>query len=871
MAKISEMAYTAYRKFVRNRMYSKALDVLSASYADDIPATYPYIKQFRQAMATLARGGSEKAMELIRRSYLLTAKDCFDDYCTFLEWDRPLKNRFYAPRRKQLLPVVNALQSLADDQLDLLCISMPPGVGKALANDTPVLTRSGWKQHGDLAVGDEVIGADGEYKRVLAVHPKCVLDRVVEFSNGERIQCHARHEWTVYSRGAREYKTLETQQLEGRSLEYGGEHGKRGHRYAYQLPPHIVIGEEKELFSPYFLGVWLGDGTNTTPTITNHVSDYAIIEKIAEEGYSPRHKYTQDRQPGTVWYNYDIRQELHKYGMCYDRRRTEKHIPEEYLTASIRQRLELLAGLIDTDGTLQGSKYTFTTCDTELRDSFVELLSTFGWRACVTVHKPCVSSSGIVGRKDTYCISFTPDRRVPCAIERKRNKEPHKQRAIAISKIGKTEPKEGNCITVEGGVYLVGKTMIPTHNSALSMFFLTWLAGRKPEEGILSGSHNASFLRGMYEEILRILDPDGEYNFAEIFPAAKVVRTNALDMKIDVERAQRFSTFQMASIGGGNAGKVRAVQLLYCDDLIEGIEEALSRDRLDKKWNLYSTDLRQRKQGGCKELHIATRWSITDIIGRLQVEYNNNKRAAFISVPALNDKDESNFDYGGSIGFTTQFYHDMRDLMDEASFNALYQNSPIERTGVLYNADELRRYFELPSEEPDAVWAVCDTKDKGDDYYVMPIAYQYGQDFYIERIICDNKTPEAVLPRLVATLMAHHVKQCRFESNAAGGQIAEKVKEKLKEQGGITNITTKYSTAGKDTRILVDSSYVKEHFLFKASDKYDYDYKIAMNFLTSYSMVGKNKHDDVPDAFSMLANFVQGSRTTIAVVMKRPF
>ena len=537
MAKISDMAYSAYRKFVRNRMYSKALDVLSASYAEDIPATYPYIKQFRSAMAAMARNGSGKAMELIRRSYLLTARDCFDDYCVFLEWDRPLKNRFYQPRRKQLLPVVNALQSLADDNLDLLCVSMPPGVGK----------------------------------------------------------------------------------------------------------------------------------------------------------------------------------------------------------------------------------------------------------------------------------------------------------------------------------------------SALSMFFLTWLAGRNPSEGILSGSHNASFLRGMYEEILRILDPDGEYNWNEVFPGKGVVRTNALDMKIDVERAQRFSTFQMASIGGGNAGKVRAVQLLYCDDLIEGIEEALSRERLDKKWNLYSTDLRQRKQGGCKELHVSTRWSVSDIVGRLQIEYNKNNRSAFIAVPALNENDESNFDYGGSIGFTTQFYHDMRDLMDEASFKALYQNEPIERTGVLYQADELRRYFELPNEEPDAVWAVCDTKDKGDDYYVMPIAYQYGQDFYIERIICDNKTPEAVIPRLVATLIAHHVKQCRFESNAAGGQIAEKVKEKVKEQGGITNITTKYSTAGKDTRILVDSSFVKEHFVFKASDKYDYDYKIAMNFLTSYSMVGKNRHDDVPDAFSMLANFVQGTRSTIAVVMKRPF
>lgn len=533
---MEEKAYTAYRKFVRNRMYSKALDVLTVAYASDKEDTYRYIKQFRSAMTSLAQSGYGKAMELLRRAYKLTAKDCLDDYLLFNEWDRPLKNRFYQPRRKQLLPIVNALQALADDKLDLLCVSCPPGVGK----------------------------------------------------------------------------------------------------------------------------------------------------------------------------------------------------------------------------------------------------------------------------------------------------------------------------------------------SALETFFLSWVIGKDPSLGNVVGSHNASFVRGIYDEFLRIFDPDGEYNWCELFDS-RVVRTNALDMKIDVGRAQRFSSFQGCSIGGGNAGKLRAIGYLVCDDLIEGIEEALSRERLDKKFNLYSTDLRQRKQGGCKELHIATRWSLADIIGRLKIEYSMNERAAFIAIPALNDKDESNFDYGGSIGFTTQFYHDMRDLMDDASFRALYQNEPVERTGVLFNTDELRRYFELPTEEPDAVWAVCDTKDKGDDYYVMPIAYQYGQDFYIERIICDNKTPEAVLPRLVSALISHHVKQCRFESNAAGGQIAQKVQEKVKENGGITKISTKYSTAGKDTRILVDSAFVKEHFLFKDPDHYDYDYKLAINFLTSYSMIGKNKHDDVPDAMSMLANFVQSFRTTSAVVLKRPF
>lgn len=411
-----------------------------------------------------------------------------------------------------------------------------------------------------------------------------------------------------------------------------------------------------------------------------------------------------------------------------------------------------------------------------------------------------------------------------------------------------------------------------TGKTGLASFFMAWVGGRKPQEGIIMGSHNASFLRGMYEEMLRLLDPDGEYNWGEVFPGKGVVRTNALDMKIDVERAQRFSTFQFASIGGGNAGKLRAVSYLICDDLIEGIEEALSRDRLEKKWVQYNTDLRQRKQGNCKEVHIATRWSVNDVIGKLQREYIADPKSCFFAVPALDKNDKSNFDYGGSSGFTAAFFIKQREIMDDATFRALYQNEPIERTGVLYNTDELRRFLDLPSGDPDAVWSVCDTKDRGEDYYVMPIAYQYGEDYYIVDIICDNRTPEAVMYRVCDKLTKYKVKQCRFESNAAGGQIASRVKEKLRQGGNkVTNISTKYSTANKETRILVDSSFVKEHFLFLDPQKYDREYRTAMNFLTSYSMIGKNKHDDVPDAMSMLADFVQNYKTVKAKVMKRPW
>ena len=405
--------------------------------------------------------------------------------------------------------------------------------------------------------------------------------------------------------------------------------------------------------------------------------------------------------------------------------------------------------------------------------------------------------------------------------------------------------------------------------SALATFFQLFLAGRNPSDGMLSCSHNASFLRGLYEEILRELDPDGDYCWGEIFPGHRVVRTNALDLKIDIDKAQRFSTFQMASIGAGNAGRVRAVGLLYVDDIVSGIEEALSEERLQAKWTAFSTDMLQRKQGNCKILMIATRWSVRDPIGRLKQMYENDDRAVFLSMPALNEKDQSNFDYGGKIGFTTKFYREIRSLMDDASFRALYMNEPVERSGVLYPSDELQRFMELPAEEPDAVLAVCDTKNKGTDYFCMPVAYQYADRFYIAHILCDNKGPEVVEPRIVNELLKHGVKKARFESNAAGGRIAQSVQEKVKDSGGITKIETKYSTANKETRIIVDSAFVKEHFLFLDPSKYDSEYRTAMNMLTSYCMSSKNRYDDVPDAMSMLADFVQVKITQKAQIMRR--
>lgn len=416
----------------------------------------------------------------------------------------------------------------------------------------------------------------------------------------------------------------------------------------------------------------------------------------------------------------------------------------------------------------------------------------------------------------------------------------------------------------------VGKT-------TLALFFITWLAGRNPEKPILTGSHSNAFLRGAYEECLRIMRPDGDYLWNEVFPEVQVIRTNAQDMMADLGRGdgdgKRFATLEFSSVGSGNAGKVRAENLLYCDDLVSDIQQALSRDRMDTLWMQYTTDLRQRKIGGCKELHIATRWSCSDVIGRLEQNYTDSDRAHFLVVPALDENDESNFDYGNHAGFTTEFYRKQRDIMDEASWRALYQNQPIEREGLLYPESELRRFFELPDGEPDAILAVCDTKDRGVDYCFLPVAYQYGNDFYIVDAVCDNGAPDVVESRVISALVKHNPHAARFESNAAGGKVAQIVQAEIKKRGARTKITTKYTTQNKETKIIINAPWLKEHCLFLDNSRIgeNRDYKRMMQFLCSYTMAGKNKHDDVPDGLAMLAQFVQGMEVQSVQVARRIF
>lgn len=408
--------------------------------------------------------------------------------------------------------------------------------------------------------------------------------------------------------------------------------------------------------------------------------------------------------------------------------------------------------------------------------------------------------------------------------------------------------------------------------STLEDFFLSLVGGWFPNDFNLSSAHSSILTRSLYDGVLEIINDPVEYTWHEIFPTVQLTNTNAKETTVNLERNGRFKTWTFRSIDGSLTGATRCNRFLTADDLVSGIEEALNKNRLETLWTKVVNDLRSRRLEGCKEIYIATRWSVHDPIGKLQQLYEGNPKAKFIAIPALDENGESNFMFTVN-GFSKKYFMDAKESMDDISFNCLYQQQPIEREGLLLPASELRRFFFskdqvpekqmqfiiFPDKEPDAIWGVCDTKDKGTDFESLPIAYQFGEDFYIPAVVFDDNTDYDTLDRKTADIIIdHNPHKVRFESNQAGGRIADNI-EKLVKGKCRTSIETKYTTANKETKILVNADWIKKHCLFLEPSLYTpkSDYGLFMGNVCSYTTKAKVPHDDGIDSLSMLAEYVQ--------------
>lgn len=465
-------------------------------------------------------------------------------------------------------------------------------------------------------------------------------------------------------------------------------------------------------------------------------------------------------------------------------------------------------------------------------------------------------------------------------IEKKREPKDrfYMPRRKQLIKIGLVDALQG---MIDDKYDILCVSLVPgAGKSTIEKFFHSAVAGWFPKDYSLFYSHSGDITRMYYDGVYDIVTNDDDYAWHDIFPNLSVTSTNAKMEQFNIGKYKPFPSVQCTSVGSKNAGKVRASKFLLVDDMIGGIEEALNPTTLDKLWDKYAVDARQRKTQDtdgkpCKEIHIATRWSVHDVIGRIQNMYVGNPRVKTISVPDVDPTTgESNFDYEYG-GFTKEFFADQQLLMDEISYRCLYKQEPIEREGLLFPDDKIRRYFNLPHGEPEIITAQCDTKGKGTDYFVMPILQKYGEDYYCIDCVCDNTADyEMQYENASNTLVNNQVQECEFERNAGGDRVAMEVNKRVENKGWICNITDVPTETNKEARIFQCSNWILQHIIFKDQSLYkpNEPYGVMVSLLKRYSVTGKKQLDDVPDVFSNFAlRMTQGSRIAKVEAVHNPF
>lgn len=426
-------------------------------------------------------------------------------------------------------------------------------------------------------------------------------------------------------------------------------------------------------------------------------------------------------------------------------------------------------------------------------------------------------------------------------------------------KIGLTQALQG---MIDDRYDILCVSLVPgAGKTTVEKMFHALVAGWFPRDFSLFYSHSGDITRMYYDGVYDIVTNTEEYTWNEIFPDLSVTSTNAKMEQFNVGKYKSFPSVQCTSVGSKNAGKVRASKFLLVDDMIGGIEEAMNPIILDKLWDKYAVDARQRKiqdtdGKNCKEIHIATRWSVHDVIGRIQNMYEGNPRVKVIAVPDVDPvTGESNFEYEFS-GFTKEFFEDQQLLMDDISYRCLYKQEPIEREGLLFPEDKIRRYLNLPHGEPEIVTGQCDTKGKGTDYFVLPVLQKYGEDYYCVDCVCDNTADYEMQYENAANVLTNNkVQECEFERNAGGDRVAMEVNKRVEKKGWICNITDTPTETNKEARIFQCSNWILQHVIFKDPSLYKTNepYGVMMSLLKRYSVSGKKQLDDVPDVFSNFA------------------
>lgn len=361
----------------------------------------------------------------------------------------------------------------------LITVGAKTGVGKALSIDTPILTSNGWRTMADIEVGDFVFSPNGKPTRVTNITEVMENRSCYEvlFSNGATIVADAEHQWLTQTAKHRKYgatpEVFTTQEI----FESVYVNGRKNH--SVSVSDEVEFPEANLPIDPYIFGYWLGDGHSWSNAIAVHCEDFHNLKtQLDKAGYyytvnktQTTYAVTFSSQPivrgGDTRNKAGSKANLRSLGVLQN-----KHIPEVYLTASPDQRKALLAGLLDSDGSVSKKvgRVEFGVTRKRLAEDFVKLVQSLGIVSFTTEKrvKGKISETSIA-----YSIQFKSHFN-PFRLERKAIFfRPRKSVSTKyfISKVTPVESVPVRCIEVEDAshMYLAGERLIPTHNSVFAV------------------------------------------------------------------------------------------------------------------------------------------------------------------------------------------------------------------------------------------------------------------------------------------------------------------------------------------------------------------------------------------------------------------
>lgn len=436
--------------------------------------------------------------------------------------------------------------------------------------------------------------------------------------------------------------------------------------------------------------------------------------------------------------------------------------------------------------------------------------------------------------------------------------------------------------------------------STVCIFFLVWIALKRPNSHSAMGGHSGILAKGFYKELLNFITTE-EYTFKELFDyfhseyQGKKFPTDqsADDFTITLGDSDRFATITCRGIDGTWTGAidVSADGYLYVDDLVRDREHSLSPIRMENTFQEYLNKMVDRKNDGAKELMVGTLWNVLDPLQRISVDYALDERYSFRRIPALDKNDESNFDYEIN-GFSTEYYKNMRDRLANAEWMAKYQQSPYVREGLLFPENELKFSDGIVKDGTWIVTAQCDPAFGGADSLSMPVKLKHkqsGKQTIIDWVF-KKGTQNLTIPLVADSIVKNVITELRIEKNSGGGLYVENLKKELERRNCYHCKIILFNASNrmdKFERIKAYSDYVKDNYWFLMETRFlptpaedekngvkrfrrTEMYDNAMNELQIITSEGKNPHDDSADSITNMAMNDEKNSNTVEAV-QNPF